>query len=71
MIRVCEEQGAAAHGAMKYAGKLCLGRKVGWWLTEASKTMGEKAFWAFFNTPRSFDGVVMNPALVSYSQGYS
>lgn len=33
-------------------------------LTSASKTLAERAFWDFFKTPRSFDGVALNPALV-------
>ena len=30
----------------------------------ASKVLAERAFWRFFDTPQSFDGVVINPALI-------
>lgn len=46
---ICVAQGASAAPAVKY---------------RASKVLSERAFWEYFNTKRSFDGVSLACALV-------
>lgn len=46
---VCDKEGAAANGGIKYA---------------ASKALAERAFWKFFDQKRGFDGVSLNPGFV-------